>query len=442
MKNRFLRYTLLLALFGASACKKDSDTKVKVVADPSNLGAPGSIISVDTLRKAYDEAAIVMKPYKITGVVISDPNSGNFAPGYVVVQDGKRGITLAMTQDQSLKYAVGDSLLIGITGDTLTNQLGTMVLTGVSPDSIQTLASGVKVTPKIVTLLQLSADFADYEATLVKVVNASITPVPQLTDTYTGDKTLTDISAISTVMLHTEPTATWATQVVPPMGTFIAIPSFFNSDNENTSIWASKRLLIRSLADVNAVNVIAGWQFGSPTAAGNELSYTATTVNADLVAPALVRGSGLNTSALARGFSSNAGFIIKTRDDANTYNSYLQFTLTVKDNESLSLNSITARMRRSAAGANVYRWTYSFDGTNFTNIGASDISFTSTDDGVDQAPYDLSETEALQNIPAGTTVTMRLYIWGFANVGSGTFAIGRYASGITTNSLSITGIIQ
>ncbi|BAV05453.1 hypothetical protein SAMN05421788_10594 [Filimonas lacunae] len=442
MKKYFLLYTFLLALFSIQACKKDSDTPVKVVADPSNLGVPGSTISIDTLRKAYGDTAVVMKHYKITGTVISNPTSGNFVPGYVVIQDGKKGITLSLTQSQALQYATGDSLLISITGDTLTNQLGTLVLTGIHPDSIQTVGTGKTVKPVIVTLVQLSAAFESYEATLVRVVNASLNPVPGPTDKYVGDKFLSDVSAVSTVMLHTEPATSWANDSVPAMGTFIAIPSFYNSDGENTNVWASKRLLIRTLEDVKAVSVIAGWQLTTPAALGNELSFTATTVSPSLVAPALTRGSGLNSSALARGFSSNAAYIIKTRDDANTYNSYLQFRVKASTDENISLNSITARMRRSAAGANVYRWTYSLDSTNFTDIGSSDIMFTSTVDGVDQAPVDLSETPGLQNVPPGTTITLRLYIWGFSNVGSGTFAIGRYASGVNTNSLSLTGIIQ
>jgi hypothetical protein len=440
MKRYFLLYALLLSLF--TACKKDTDTAVKVVADPSNLGVPGSVITIDTLRDAYGDKPVLMKDYKITGTVISNPTSGNFAPGYVVLQSGKRGITLALTQEQALNYKMGDSLLININNDTLTNQLGTLVLTGVTPESIETVATGKTVAATIVTLIDLSARFEYYEGTLVRVVNASLNPVPEVTDIYEGDKFLTDVSAISTVILHTEPGTSWASDIVPPMGTFIGIPSFYNSDGDNTNVWASKRLLIRSLADVKAVSVIAGWQFGSPTAAGNEVSFAATTMNLSLDTARLIRGAGLNSSALARGFSSNAAFIIKTREDANNYNSYLQFTLKANTDEKISLNSITARMRRSAAGANVYRWTYSTDGTNFTDIGTSDISFTSTVDGVDQAPVDLSETEGLQNLPPGTTLTLRLYVWGFSNVGSGTFAIGRYASGITSNSLSITGIVQ
>lgn len=53
---------------------------------------------------------------------------------------------------------------------------------------------------------------------------------------------------------------------------------------------------------------IAGWQFGSPAAVGNEATYAATTLDADLApGTTLSRGSGISTTQLARGFSSNNG---------------------------------------------------------------------------------------------------------------------------------------
>lgn len=446
MKKSFLLYTLLLSMFYMGACKKDSGSTSVVTTNPGDLGVPGSVITVDTLRQAYSNLsaqAVVLDNYKINGVVISDAASGNFIPGFVIIQDGKKGITLSLSETEAAAYKVGDSLQVAVTGDTLTNKLGTLVLAGVKADSIQTLATGVTVAPTIVTLLALQASFEDYESILVKVVNASLNPTPAATDTYNGDKYLTDITATTTVMLHTESTATWANELVPAMGTFTVIPAFYNSDGDNTNIWASKRLLLRSLNDVKAVSVIAGWQFGSPSSAGNEASFTANTVSSSLVAPVLTRGNGWNTAALARGFSSNAAYIIKTRDDAYTYNSYYQFALTVKTTETMTLNSINSHLRRSSAGANVYHWAYSLDGTNFTDVGSADIALTSTDDGgVEQSPIDLTEIDDLKDIPAGTTVTFRLYAWGFSNVGSGTFALGRFASGVATNCLSVTGLIQ
>ncbi|MCX6173831.1 MAG: T9SS type A sorting domain-containing protein [Ignavibacteriales bacterium] len=68
------------------------------------------------------------------------------------------------------------------------------------------------------------------------------------------------------------------------------------------------------------------------------------------------------------------------------------------------------------------------------------MSFTSTVDGVDQSQINLTVISALQNVLSGTTITIRLYAWGATTTG-GTFAIGRYGSAVTTNSLAIGGTV-
>jgi hypothetical protein len=175
--------------------------------------------------------------------------------------------------------------------------------------------------------------------------------------------------------------------------------------------------------------------------AGTEASYGATTTAPQTTQAVLVRGSGYNPSALARGFSSNITATTVTKDDAITNKAYYQFSVSAATGKSLSFAGLTYRLRRSSAGASAFNWMYSFDGINFKAIGP-DIAFTSTADGVDQAPIDLSSITALQNIAPGTTITFRLYGWGFGNVGAGTFAIGRFASGTNTNSLTLSGNIQ
>ncbi len=187
------------------------------------------------------------------------------------------------------------------------------------------------------------------------------------------------------------------------------------------------------------------WQFATPASIGNEATYKATTIAAGLNSPILSRGAGFSTtgSTLGRGFTSNAAVVIATKTDAHSQNGYYQFTLSAQSTGAISLQSLNAHLRRSAAGANVYRWAYSFDGTNFTDVGPADVSFTPVDDaGDDQPPIDLSSVAALQNVAFGTTITFRLYGWGFGNINSGTFAIGRSTAGTTMSVLSVTGLIQ
>lgn len=185
---------------------------------------------------------------------------------------------------------------------------------------------------------------------------------------------------------------------------------------------------------------IAAWQFGSPASTGSEVTYNATTNDANLNTVTLSRGTGINSSSLARAFSSTNFPNSGTKTDAITNNRFIQFTVSAQAGCKVSLSTLDIRLRRTSTGPNTYVWCYSVDGTNFTDIG-SNVSFTSTTDGVDQSQINLAATSALQNVVGGTTITIRLYAWG-AFSGSGTFAIGRYGTGVTTNSLAIGGTVS
>ena len=193
------------------------------------------------------------------------------------------------------------------------------------------------------------------------------------------------------------------------------------------------------LASLSLCGQIVAWQFGSPASAGDELSYTATSNHPNLETTTLTRGSGINASALARSFSANNFIVGGTRANAITNNQFFAFSIKATTGFSVSFSTLNIRLRRSATGPNVYAWRYSLDGNSFTDIG-SDISFASTADGVDQAQINLSAISALQNVTGSTTITFRLYAWGASAV-AGSFAIGRYGAGITTNSLAIGGLV-
>lgn len=199
-------------------------------------------------------------------------------------------------------------------------------------------------------------------------------------------------------------------------------------------------LVLTSLFAITKSNAqIVGWQFSSPASAGDEATYNATTNNINLNTSTLSRGAGITTSGLVRTFSATGFSSAGTKADAFSNNKYFAFSITPKTNFKASLSTLDARLRRSSTGPNTYIWTYSIDGSTFTEIG-SEVSFTSTaTDGVAQPQIDLSGIAALQNVTANT-ITFRLYAWGASATG-GTFAIGRYAAGSTTNSLAVGGTV-
>lgn len=197
---------------------------------------------------------------------------------------------------------------------------------------------------------------------------------------------------------------------------------------------------------VPGYQTIMGWQLGTPARNGNEVSLTASNINVNLSGGVLSRGAGLIPVALARAFSSAAGgtVIPATKAQALSLDTYYQVSFTVKPGYKMSLSAIDNRIRRSAAGARYYRWYYSIDGVNFKETqGTGEVNYEGVDtEGQTMPPYYIYSTPELQNIPAGQTVTLRMYAWGFANVGSGNFSIGRTPTAASTNSISIGGRVE
>ncbi|MFZ4413342.1 MAG: endonuclease [Bacteroidales bacterium] len=193
-------------------------------------------------------------------------------------------------------------------------------------------------------------------------------------------------------------------------------------------------------ADSTFAGPILAWQFGNPASLGNDTTYNATTNNSNINTSSLLRGSGINPSSLVRSYSSTSWNASSTKADAVINNEYIGFIFHPKTGYKISLTSLDATLRRSSTAPNFYIWKFSTDGSNFTEIN-TDVSFTSTDDGVNQAQINLSSISSLQNITNSTTITFRIYAWGSTSSAS-TFAIGRYSAGITTNSLAIGGSIS
>jgi hypothetical protein len=198
-------------------------------------------------------------------------------------------------------------------------------------------------------------------------------------------------------------------------------------------------LFLLVVCSISSKAQLVAWQFGVPASFGNEVSYNATTNNANLNTSVLSRGSGVFASSLLRAFSADNFTTGGNKANAIANNEYHTFTVGAKPGFSVSLSTLDVKLRRAAAtGPIAYIWRYSINGTTFTDIGA-DISFTSTSStGVAQAQINLSAIAALQNVPNGTTITFRLYAWG-ATSAAGSFAIGVNGVGSTANSLAIGG---
>ncbi|WP_461485642.1 sialidase family protein, partial [Pedobacter sp.] len=188
---------------------------------------------------------------------------------------------------------------------------------------------------------------------------------------------------------------------------------------------------------------ILSWKFSNPDAAGNQATSTTTFTNTNLNVATLSRGIGLNnTASLLRSFNSTATSPASSFANAMTNGQYLQFDVAPKSGYMADIHSIDAKLRRNSAGAVYYKWAYSTDGTNFTEIGDYNIPFTSTDsEGFIQSTIHVGGLTPLQNLSYPQKATFRLVFWG-AISSSGGFAIGRYPSGDDTPSLVIGGEVK
>ncbi len=220
MKKIYLLLIILTAL-GFSACKKDHYAE----------GVLSPIIAVVDLKDLYKGSDIALNADKLNGakelvgVVISDATAGNAPSGLLVVQNNRRnalrGIAIAIGTAAS-SYVPGDSVIIQLTGATLTKVNGSMRLTGISASAITKVASGKTLKVQSVPSATLIATPDVYEHTMVTISKAVVTPEPQKGETFAGDKQINDGFGIIT--LHTETTASYATNELPFSANFTGIP--------------------------------------------------------------------------------------------------------------------------------------------------------------------------------------------------------------------------
>jgi uncharacterized repeat protein (TIGR02543 family) len=213
-------------------------------------------------------------------------------------------------------------------------------------------------------------------------------------------------------------------------GTTNITASQAGNGNYAAAIDVSQNLTVQQL--------IGAWDFYGSNGA---TTVAATNYNANLVSSGtnITRGSGAAASTGGNSFRTQ-GFQNNGISTSNT--DYFQITFTASPCFNLSLTSIDAKFAGTSTFYNTpgvtSQFAYSLDGTNFTLIG-SPVTSTS----LNMALVDLSSSTALQNISAGTTVTIRYYAsgqtatggWGFSSssVGDYGLSIGGILSSVPTS---------
>lgn len=219
MKTKIL-YTLLAFMAVIwSACKKHDYAE-------GTLSPITSLEDVRGLHKGTDvtmDRNSLMGAYQITGVVISQPDSGNVPANTVVMQNTRRsktrGIILAVNNANT--YKPGDSLLINIEGKTLSKVNGSLQITGLTNESITKVSENETINVQAASSYSINLKPGDFESTLVSITSGTVNPLPELGDTFVGDKSI--VNGADSIILHTEPTANYAQTELPATATFTGI---------------------------------------------------------------------------------------------------------------------------------------------------------------------------------------------------------------------------
>jgi hypothetical protein len=181
---------------------------------------------------------------------------------------------------------------------------------------------------------------------------------------------------------------------------------------------------------------IAAWDF---TGVGSTSlpTYAATTFNSNLVSTSgannITRGA---TAAWSTGGNSFRTTGFKNEGISTSNSDYFQITLTAATGYTLSLSTIDARFAGTASfcispGVSS-QFAYSLDGSTFTLIGSSQATIGTP---ATMTQIDLTGVTSLQNVAAGTTITLRYYASGQTATGGWGF----YSASAGTNGLAIGG---
>lgn len=203
-------------------------------------GTTGDLMNIADVRAVFTGTTTTAPANKkIRGFVISDNANGNWVSKNLVLQDATAGIALRFAANHA--FSTGDEIEVAVSGVELSEYNGLLQLNNVPTSNASLISSGNTVSPIVMTVANLNANFETYESMLVQIENATISGGT----TYSGNRTVTDASG--SITLYTSSFATFATNTIP-------------SGNVNVtavvSQFTSSQLLLRDANDVTGGTVI------------------------------------------------------------------------------------------------------------------------------------------------------------------------------------------
>lgn len=225
--------TAIYSVFGSTKqlfIRDTADIKFYGARCTGGGGGVATPIDIAALRALYPGTGTSDAPddRKISGVVISDRNSGNLNGQNLVLQqgDGLAGIVVRFTANHS--FNIGDKLEVNVTGGSLGEFNGWLQVSNLGLTAATKTGTGT-INPRIATTQQINDNFEAWESTLVQINTATITG--GTSGTWKGTTTITD--AAGTIASFTSSSANFANTNYPTgTVTFKGYVSQFNSTKQ------------------------------------------------------------------------------------------------------------------------------------------------------------------------------------------------------------------
>lgn len=181
-------------------------------------------ITIASIHEAfYDLSADKVPDGYITGIVISDKNTGQVNNRNVFFQNGDRGILIRFGAEHS--FELGDELQITVSGQKLEEYKGLLQINGVPTINVVKKGNVALPNPKVITVAEILADNNVYESTRVLIKGATL----DSDGTFAGSVKVDD--GTGSINIFTYNNASFATDGVPDGNVDVtAIVSQFNDD--------------------------------------------------------------------------------------------------------------------------------------------------------------------------------------------------------------------
>lgn len=221
-----------LAILFFTGCKKNGAYGNYPGGDPAEVIG---ILDVRPIYKGQDVTLTKDNLYgasKLAAVVISDHTEKNLPEGLLVIQDNRRlnmlrGISIDLGA-AAAKYHPGDSVLVDITGGTLTRKNGILTITGIDESRITSAGKGI-VGINAINVSQLKSNPNDYESSLTILNKSSVNPAPKEGEVLSGTKLIND--GFGDISLYTAPGTSYANNEPFGLAAYVGIP--FRTANDS-----------------------------------------------------------------------------------------------------------------------------------------------------------------------------------------------------------------